>query len=266
MKKNAAGEWVRDEPKVLGPNRAFGGYYRSADRTLQGKLLRGVPLQTAEDAVVAAVQMGYRVVDAQIDRGMRVARRLRGAAERQGAGDPGEMLDATERLASKALLAGLQWLEDAAAEPTSPIKRLLSAEYRMIGSVLGLSVDALATPERESRAKPRTKASEAPRSEKHWASTPHWKVSIRHEPESAKRAVTVCHWDIADASLQSKGEVTFYHLDSVKAPALGGRVAALPDGKALLRIHTRKAHPAGRWRAAVCNDDGEQLGTVEIEL
>jgi hypothetical protein len=266
MKKNAAGQWVRDEPAVLGPNRAFGGYYRSADRTVRGELLRGVPLQTAEDAVVAAVQMGYRVVDAQIDRGMRVARRLRGAAERQGVGDPGQVLDATEHLVSKALLAGLQWLEEASAEPGSPIKRLLSAEYRMIGSVLGLSGDGPATPDREGRAKSHPKTDQSPRPEKHPATTPLWKVSIRHEPKSAQRAVMVCRWDIDDAPLQAERKVSFYHLDSVNASDLGGWVATLPDGRALLRIGTGKEHPAGRWRAAVCSDDGEQFGTVEIEL
>jgi len=58
----------RPRPKLEGPNRGFGGYYRSSDHKVAGKVFRGVPLQTAEDTAVAAVRMGYRVIDAQIDR------------------------------------------------------------------------------------------------------------------------------------------------------------------------------------------------------
>ena len=50
--------WRRPTPTALGPDRSFGGYYRTADRQLKGKDLRGVPLQTTEDAVVAAVRLG----------------------------------------------------------------------------------------------------------------------------------------------------------------------------------------------------------------
>src|SRR5262245_57943494 len=144
--------WRRPEPTALGPNRSFGGYYRSSDRTLKGKDFRGVPLQTTEDAVVAAVRLGYQVVDAQIERGLDMARRLRGAADRSGSGDPANLLDNAERLISRGMLLGLEFLEGAAADPRTPIMRLLSAEFRMLGSVLGLTTEgpsAQTAPKRE---------------------------------------------------------------------------------------------------------------------
>ena len=43
----------------------------------------GVPLTTAEDTVVAAVRLAYKVADAQIEHSMRLAQRLRTAGDRQ---------------------------------------------------------------------------------------------------------------------------------------------------------------------------------------
>lgn len=268
MKQDANGRWVREEPEALGPNRAFGGYYRSADRQVRGKLLRGVPLQTTEDAVVAAVQMGYRVVDSQIDRGMRVARRLRSAAERQGSGDPGQMLDSAERLASKALLAGLQWLEDSAAEPGSPVKRLLSAEYRMVGSIFGLNKDDEKANDGERK---RGKAGkDSPRPPKEDIQPPAavpFAVSVLHASGSAKRAVTVCSLSLADGALAGEVELAFYHLKDASTKVLTGWISAVAADKLRLRIETDKEHPPGRWRAAVCRQpDDEQVGVIEIEL
>jgi hypothetical protein len=266
MIKNAAGRWVREEPGAQGPNRAFGGYYRSADRMVDGKLLRGVPLQTTQDAVVAAVQLGYRVVDAQIDRGMRAAQRLRGAAEQQGSGDPAQMLDAGERLASKAMVAGLHWLENAAAEPGSPIKRLLSAEYDIVGSLLGLKARQAAA-----GAKRRKSARKAEGPDSGGPAAPMQPAAVRqpvkivHAPDSAKRAVRVRHWELPPASLAGELPVTFYRLDATAPDKLEGQVSFV-GSRGQLRVATREDQHGGRWRASVCAPDGEQLGVIEIDL
>jgi len=287
MIQNDKKQWVRREPDALGPNRAFGGYYRSADRMVDGKLLRGVPLQTTQDAVVAAVQLGYRVVDSQIDRGMRAAQRMRGAAERQGSGDPAQMLDAGERLASKAMVAGLRWLENAAAEPGSPVKRLLSAEYDMLGSLFGLRTGqaGASAKRRKSGAKSAGRAeapdsgdaasgSESTSSTSHdaarttkagKAADPAASVRILHEPGSAKRAIRVRRWDLPRGAMDGELPVDFFCLDAVETDRPDGH-AGFVDGRPLLRITTGPSQRGGRWRAAVCSPDGEQLGLIEIEL
>ena len=135
---SSSGVWSRpDAPRRTGPKRGFGGYYRSADREVDGKLLRGVPLNTAEDAALAAVRMAYRIADSEIDRGLRIARDLRGAARAKEGIEPRDAVDASERLLSKALLAGLQWFESASGEEGHPLRRLAAAEYRMLRLIAG---------------------------------------------------------------------------------------------------------------------------------
>ena len=89
--------------------------------------------------MTAAVRMAYKVAAAQVDRSSRLAQRLRDAGDRAvGPGSDRQALDATERLVFRAMMGGLTWLETAAAERDSPLKRLLAAEYRIVGSMLGL--------------------------------------------------------------------------------------------------------------------------------
>jgi len=266
MKQDANGRWVRAEPSALGPDRSFGGYYRSADRVVDGKVLRGAPLKTTEDAVVAAVQMGYRVVDEQIERGMRVAQKLRGgAAQRSGDSEPGQAFDAGERMASNAMMSGLQWLETLSSEPGSAFKRLVSTEYRMLADMLGLLRDA---GRREAGRDGQDEGrSEGHESDAHGAASPHAsRVRILHDADSARRAVTMRTWAVAPAVLAQETAVVFYLLGAAAPRKLASAHVSHDGTVPVLRLATREDDPGGRWRAAVCSPQGEQLGVIEIEL
>jgi hypothetical protein len=269
-RKTDQGPWRRPEPTALGPDRSFGGYYRTSDRKLQGKDLRGVPLQTAEDTVVAAVRMGYQVVDAQIERGLDMARRLQGAADRAGAGKPADMLDQAERLVSRGLLLGLEFLESAAAEPKNPIMRLLAAQYRLLGSVLGLTTDA-APPSETQRARraPEEAGRPAPAvAESRQQPKGSRKAKIRHTPDSSKRAVTILRLELDPDVPRSSSvhRLAFHSVSGASNQQIDGTLRLPPDGPDMLEVNTSSEHAPGYWRAAVCDDDGEQLGIVEIEL
>jgi hypothetical protein len=261
--KQVDGKWRRDAPTALGPNRAFGGYYRSADRVIAGKVFRGVPLHTAEDAVVAAVQMGYRVVDAQIERGMRAAQRLRGAAERRGSGTPADMLDAGERLATKAVLAALQWIETASFERGSPLMRLIESEYRMVGAMLGLRASGgrdQETPDAKEGDESRVGA--AGRRED---SPPRAPRIILTAPEDQRRPVEVRVLKVREEAITQPLDIRFFLLDAPKVRSFkGNATVSVVEGRVVLAIRTTLQDPGGRWRAAICLPDGEQVGLIEI--
>ena len=106
----------------------------------------GVPLDSVESAVTAAVRMGYKVAAAQIERTARIARRFRdagdqaaGARRDQGESSERKALDASEQLIFKALMAGLGWLEGVAADNGNPVRRIAAAQFQMLGAMLGLS-------------------------------------------------------------------------------------------------------------------------------
>src|SRR5262245_4046410 len=126
-----------------GPDRRAANYYRSAagDGTgTDGTALGGIPLASAEAAVVAAVRMAYKVADAQIDRSARLARRLHEAGDQAiGRDSDKRALDAAERLVSKAFMTFLGWVETAALEDGSPLKRLAVAQYRLLGAFFGVT-------------------------------------------------------------------------------------------------------------------------------
>ena len=119
------------------PIRTAGGFYRTAEGGRPG--VAGVPLTAAEDSVVAAVRMAYNVAEAQIERSARLARRLREAGDRAvGARSDRKAVDAVEQLMVKAIQGALVWLERTADDP-DPVKRLLVAQYRLAGSMFGLT-------------------------------------------------------------------------------------------------------------------------------
>jgi hypothetical protein len=257
--------YTRPELAVARPNRCTGGFYRTADA--KGQTIGGVPLDSAEAAVVAAVRMGYKVAAAQIDRSARLASRLRDAGDRVAGGNSGrQAVDATERLIFKSMMAGLTWLEALAAEQGSPLRRLAAAEFRLLGNVFGLgSVDeapAAAEPagsgdEHRSdagAAVPRRTAAKAP-------------IRVRLTGEkSARRAVKVVHWDVEKPVRPGVFEVFFHHAGGAGAAVIGGTFQLPPEGPPELQLATRQESPSGRWRASVCTEDGEQMGMIEIDL
>ena len=262
--------WKRPVAAVTGPNRSFGGYYRSADRAVSGKVFRGVPLQTAEDAVVAAVRLGYRVVDAQIERGMRIAKDLQDANTRSGGGDGKQTLDGTERIINKAVLFGLQWLEGAAADPGHPVRRLLAAEYRMLGSLFGLSGDGEGPAARKEKTNEPDSVSSTPAAGSVRRVIP--RITIRHsvaldQRRPVKKIVT---WEIYGA-IPAEGAKVNFHLvepEDTARPAIvmDGEIWLERGGKTTLRVESRLKYPRGRWCAGIYGNDGEQVGLVEVLL
>lgn len=260
------GVWKRPLPARVLPKRGIGGYYRTAD--VPGKA-EGVPLSNANDALVAAVRLAYRVAEAQVDRSTRMAEALRDAGDRVTGGDsPRKAMDATERLVMKTMMSALEWWETSVAEGRCPVKRVAAAEYRMMGQVLGFETPA---PRRdddegedgEERAGPRVK--EAPAAAR--------KLRIRLEGQ--RRPVRVRHWELAPGAIDPGLE--FFHEDGTSLRA----ELAVGDGSPVLTMHfperggakngrgAKEAAaplPRGTWSAAICSRDGEQLGFIEIAL
>jgi hypothetical protein len=265
--------WVRPTPTQSGPNRHIGGFYRTAES--KGTALGGIPLQTAEDAVVAAVRMAYKVAEAQVDRSARLARRLRKAGNQAvGPGSDRQALDATERLVFRAMMGGLGWLEGVAAERDSPLMRILTAQYRMLGSMLGLvptTTSATATASthegQSTRAGPPKKRSENLRRTK---PSSHF-LKVQHTGND-RRMVQVAAADIGDVASASRTTLTFYNTIQAGTVArhrnktLAAELVVRGKGDATIQIDTPLSAPSGVWRAAVCDDDGLQLGFVEVIL
>jgi|KBSMisStaDraftv2_1062788.scaffolds.fasta_scaffold488046_2 hypothetical protein len=258
----------RPRPKLEGPNRGFGGYYRSSDHKVAGKVFRGVPLQTAEDTAVAAVRMGYRVIDAQIDRALDMARRLRGAATRAGVKDSNDVLDQAERMLSRGGLLALEWLETAANRPENPLMRLLAAEYRLLGSVLGFPIDSDKTSEKETPKKSTDTQPSKPTSTAATAA-PSWRVRIHHtQPEVEKRrAIAITKFEMTGAAVRRSAayDVRFHPTSAASGALLKGLLRREANAGWVLEILTED-EPSGRWRAAVCTAQGDQVGIIEIRL
>jgi hypothetical protein len=247
---------------ATGPDRRAGGFYRTADN--EDGTLPGLALTGAEDAVVAAVRLGYKVAAAQIERSARLAKRLRDAGERAAGPDSErQALDATERLLFDSMMAGLAWLEGVAADPSCPLKRLAAAEYRLLGSLFGLTPgEAAAKPPHTAPAA--TNAGGDAAAARPPQTTPVAPLRIVLLG-AERRAVRVRAWEIAPHLAPAELPVVFYSTQMIDAPPLEAEVSTATTPPTL-RVTTWQRSPAGPWRAAVCLPDGEQVGIIEIGL
>ena len=255
--------WTRARPTRGGPKRGAGGMYRTAEGKppAQG----GVPLNTANAAVVAAVRLAYEVAEAQVERSTRLARRLREAGDQQaGPYSDSQALDATERLVMKTLLSGLEWWEGSVAEGRCPVKRLAAAEYRMLGTILGFAAPdgetkkagtapdpAPPTPDRAQERKPARTETALP-------------VVLRGEKKNRRRVV-VQACDLS--STQDLDTTVFFHCaEHAGEEPIDATLDVDADGTPRLLIEIRPGVPAGRWACAVCDRDGVQVGSIELLL
>jgi hypothetical protein len=264
--RTAEGLWIRDPLARAGPDRSVGGFYRTAENA--GMTLGGIPLVDAEDAVVAAVRMAYRVAEAQIDRSARLAQRLRTAGEAAVGDNPArQSVDATEKLVFNAAMSGLGWLENLAAEGDTPIKRLFAVQYRMLGAMLGL-IDSSAPPGREptgapSPAPPPAQAADGqPAPNRVSRST--GSIRIVHLFDRG-RAVRVVAWQLS-ASGEMRASPMFYAVERPDSTGLASEFTLNEEGQATLRLGVDAKVPPGRWRAAVCDGSRMQVGWIEIEV
>jgi hypothetical protein len=259
--------FTRVRPDRTEPIRSMGGLYRTAHRQRGGKVFGGATIQTTEDVVVAAVRSGYRIADAQIERGTKIARELRGAAERAGAGDASEMLESGEGLGRRALFLALEWVEALAAPPDSPVKRALSAQYRLLGATLGLDTTPFGHAERRKRSAaeqdPATRAEG--RRESFESPPPARPLPPKILISGARRAVELKRWR-ADAPIM-KATLRFRLVGGTAQHAFDAPLRPGGDGRPELTLNLTDELPEGRWKAAICDDqDGELVGMAEIEL
>lgn len=259
--------WKRPELTARAPNRAIGGLYRIAPGQKGGKIFGGVPLQTTEDAVVAAVRTGYRIADAQIEHGMRIAQELRGAAQRAGAGEPKDMLTNAEALIGRALQLMAEWLETLAAEPSSPLKRLLSAQYRLLGALIGLEANAPKdfVAEIQELVKQTVRDAAAPeRSARPERRPPVARPVIKFDKEP--RAVELVKWELSN----DLANVQLSPLNFMRAGDPGstfnGSIERRPNGMLTLALSLDAKTPEGQWKAPICGTDKVLLGVAVVEL
>ncbi|MDB5947272.1 MAG: hypothetical protein JWQ33_2298 [Ramlibacter sp.] len=261
--------WSRPRPTRSGPRRNAGGLYRTAEGADGAS--GGVPLNTANAAVVAAVRLAYRVAEAQIDRSTRLAQRLRDAGDQEaGPHSDQKALDAAEKLVLKTMMSGLEWWEGSVAEGRCPVKRLAAAEYQMLGSILGLG------PAKHAK-KPPTDDAAAATSSAAWAADAN---GIGRKPATAMRRLQVVHkgerkdrrpvrieaWEITLAgALQTV--VYFFNADHGENEPIEAELEVSADNADIrLMIATPPRATPGRWKCAVCDSADVQVGSIEISL
>ncbi len=261
--------WSREPPERTGPVRHSGGFYRTAEA--KDGTAGGVPLNTANDAVVAAVRLAYKVAEDQIDRSTRLARRLRDAGDRAvGTGSDRKAVDATERLVMKALMSGLEWWEGSVAEGRCPVKRLAAAEYQMLGTILGLGPSPDAKPAPGGARERSSPIEDSPHKEiaavqRQQLSVP--KLLIMHtNQQNGRRPVEVERWEIARQDAFKTTVFFFSVAHMVGPPIQADLVLSGGNADAHLTIATPSAAVGGRWRCAICDPIGVQLGFIEIAL
>jgi hypothetical protein len=177
-----------------------------------------------ESAVTAAVRLGYQVAEAQIDRTARVAKRFRDAAGRaaggKGAGTEGrQALDATEQIIFKTMMAGLSFLEGAAVDHRNPIRRAATAQFRLLGSMLGLlppddaSSSSARSPadstsaDRFERESPRQPAPRPARG----SAYPRIKHAKGSRAATLRRAVRIERWEVSNDTAEGRYPLVFYN-------------------------------------------------------
>ena len=258
--------WRRPSLDRESPVRSVGGVYRTADDKPAG--IAGVPLNVPEDAVIAAVRMAYKVAQSQVERSSRLAKRLRVAGARAaGPRSERQAVDATEELVSRAVMAALTWLEGLGAEGDSPLKRLMLAQYRLIGSTLGLTLPEGARPLS-------TSIAEAALREARSAVTTESAPSKSYAPPGVKvvlktkgRPVRVCHLDVATAPPLAPTQIDFYSATHIESDPVEAMIAIDAEGRRHSTLSPQRPASPGRWRAAICQPaSGEQIGVIEIEM
>ena len=250
------------------PDRGAANYYRASSD--DGTHPEGIPLDSAEAATVAVVRMAYKVAEAQIDRSFRLAQRLREEGDRVGGPNSGEQaLDAYERLVFKALMGILSWIELLGSDPGGRFKKLITAEYQIVGSLLGLNL--LKTSELDKKSPSdqcvrKNNRSDSAQTAKAFKKAAGMAVQIKHCGED-RRAVRICACALDnEAHRLDQSTVKFYSVKYQTAPPIEGLFQLTNNNVPLLTINTPQSAPSGRWTAALCDSTGLQLGHLEIKI
>jgi hypothetical protein len=268
--------FTRPPLERYGPNRGAANFYRAS--VDDPNAIGGIALDSVEAAVTAAVRLGYKVAEAQIDRTSRLARRMRDAGDRATGGTSDKQrsdkkaLDATEQLIFKAMMAGLSWLEGAAADPGNPVRRLATAQFQLLGSLLGLlpSDQPLAGSSRALENRPADDSGEAPpirsatRPSPAGRRPPLVKHAKTRDGRLVRRAVRVGDWELSSEAPAGKYPLIFHGAGS-GAATIPGELHVSRTGSTLT-VKTSGKSAAGLYKTAVCDDDGVQIGYIELTL
>jgi hypothetical protein len=241
--------WSRPQVERDGPVRTTGTLFRPVDPS------QGGPSAT-EDAVVAAVRMAYKIAQANVVRSTRLSQRLRRAGDRAVGGQgPRKAVDATQDLVTDTMMSALGWVEAFLADD-SRLKRVSAAQYRIIGSLLGL------IPDRDPSLDPPIQGAPAT-AEPVLSSDAH---GARIVLTSKGRPVRVRKLEFASREPIEQTRIYFYSVSHIESGPLEASLARSASGEVLLTLSTASVDKLGCWRAAVCSETGEQLGVIEIEL
>ena len=257
--------YQRPELAVRTPNRAAGGFYRTSTGAGGGSVFGGIPLQASEDAVVAAVRAGYRIADAQIENGMRIAESLRGAAARSGAGDAKEVLTTTEGLARRAAVLLLNGIDALAAQPSTVLKRILLSEPQILGALIGLEPNAWGGLEKILGALLRQHGTAAaPEADR--ASEPEpVRPTIVFDREA--RPVELAKWQLDHSVAGADFKTLKFTRVGNPGATFSGNIETNPgNGKLVLKLALEAETPEGVWKAPICGPNNELLGIVVINL
>lgn len=236
---------------ATGPLRHTSGLFRGADGS--SPAASGVVSRTAtEDAVVAAVRMAYKVADAQVQRSASLAGRLRRVGDAAPEGVRAHAADAFDHLTFRSVMDKVGWLEGLATEADGPLQRLIAAKRELIGALLSAAPPAGQDPAATTEKRREAGATAAPAA----------RIFLKGEE---RRAVSLTRLEIARGA-HVEVPLAFYPVEAAAGGRLEGAFSRTADGAATLIVATRLSAPAGRWRAAVCKEDGEQVGLIEIEL
>jgi hypothetical protein len=271
MNASQSGRIERPPLTRYGPNRGATTFYRAA--VDDPHAIGGVQLDSAEAVATAAIRLGYRIADAQVSRVGRIASRLREAGDQAtgGSGDDTrsdkKALDATEQLIFKTMLSGLSFLEGMAADRANPLRRLATAQFQILGSLLGL----LPSERTAGSAGPTPPAPPARHEPPQAPAAPAgpWRDPRGHPPRikhasarEERRHVQLSDWSLP-ALATAKYELLFHGADP--AGAFSGSLQ-VSRRDSLLTVHASIKTPAGAYKAAVCDDDGVQLGFIELTV
>jgi hypothetical protein len=140
--------------------------------------------------------------------------------------------------------------------------RLIGAEYRLLGKVLGFDTPAAAG--RPEPAQPPSPDSSRPVTPPAGGDPPKT-LAIAHASEPEYRRPVIV--ETFTMTVDGAPTATLYFFPASESGAVGRKATIEPvDARRLrLKIET-KDWPPGRWRAAICDAHDVQLGFVEIAL
>jgi hypothetical protein len=200
--------------------------------------------------------MAYKIAQANVARSTRISQRLRRAGDRAvGAQSPRTAADATQDLVTDTMMSALGWVEAFLADD-SRLKRVSTAQFRLIGSLLGL------VPDRDPSLDSPVQGAPATAEPVQSSDARNAKIVLKEKG----RPVRVKKLEFATREPIEQTGIYFYSVSHIESDPLEASLVRNASGDVLLTLSTASVDTLGCWRAAVCSETGEQLGVIEIEL